>query len=123
MKKFLAILLASIVLVGCVPTETAPIVEEDTTQPDVVVEESDTTVVEFPEGVEIVTNEDRAKAAEEKIEKALEADVQIAEDKKRLDEISATRPLKAADCELVKNPGFKESCLVFAAIDEENEEE
>jgi TolA-binding protein len=119
MKKFLVLaLIILFVFVGCTPTETAPVVEEDTITPDVVVE--DTTPV--LEGVEFNSNEARRDAADEKVAKALEADVQIAEDKKRLDEISATRPLKVSDCEVVQNPEFKESCLVFAAASEESED-
>lgn len=126
MKKFLALIaITLLVFVGCTPEEASPVVEEDATTPDVVVEEDAPvpTADLLPEGVEFVSNEDRKNALEEKVEKALEADVQIAEDKKKLDEISATRPLMVSDCEVVQNPEFKESCLVFAAMEEENEEE
>lgn len=123
MKKILALIAITIFLTGCIPTETAPVVEEDITTPEVEVEETTTTEgLGLPEGVEFVSREDRIKAADEKIGKALEADVQIAEDKKKLDEISATRPLQVSDCEIVKNPEFKESCLVFAAASELDDE-
>lgn len=123
MKNFLALIIISIslfVFLGCNGETTEP-----TTTDELEVSEEDITpeieINALPEGVEVVSNEDRKKALDEKAARALEADVQILEDQKKLDKISATRPLRVEDCELVQNPDFKESCLEFASVEIEEE--
>lgn len=120
MKKILALLAISIFLIGCTPTETAPVVEEEdtTTIPEVIVEEDKPGL---PEGVEFNVNEEKIKELDEQAEMDEAADQQIAEDQKMLDDIAKTRPLTVEDCELVKNPEYKESCLVFASAPIEEE--
>lgn len=125
MKKFLALIAITLfVFAGCTTEETTPVVEEDATTPDVVAEEDATVPAAdlLPEGVEFVSNEDRIKARDEKEVNDLASDEQIKEDQEKLNEITALRPLEVKDCELVKNPDFKASCLVFAKGNEEDSE-
>ena len=82
------------------------------TESDTMMEGNGSEATGLPENVEFVSNEERKAALDAKAESEYESNIQVAEDHQMLQEIMAERDLTAEDCELVKDPTFKEDCLM-----------
>lgn len=111
MKKLLALITLSIAIfafLGCTGETAQPTTEPTVTTTD----EPEVTEEPETENVEVVSNEERRKALDEKVAKEMEADIQVGKDHQVLQAIRAERDLTAEDCELIKDPGYKADCLM-----------
>lgn len=124
MKKFLALILASIVLVGCTPATTEPVMEEDTTTPDVMVEDDTTAVVEETsivpdtnldsnsEDIQKVTEELNEENAEKEKARLEEEKAENAQMQKDLDLLSSFNgEPTVSDCNKINHPDVKMACM------------
>ncbi|MFC1810673.1 hypothetical protein ACFLZH_04185 [Patescibacteria group bacterium] len=115
MKKFLALITLSIaifVFIGCTGETAQPTIEPTATTTDATTDEPEVTEEPKTEDVEVITNEERRKALDEKVAKEIEADIQVGKDHQVLQAIRVERDLTAEDCELIKDPTYKADCLI-----------